>query len=199
MIFGLLRPGEICGLLVHDVSVPKLGGFSSACVLAIRSPKIRRSFGRHQHVVIHGRACLEWLGWLLHGVPGPLKVWPSSLSVFRATFQAVVRRADLESLRFSPAGLRAGGATHLVGLSMDLSRVQFLGRWKAHASMSIYVQEAMSALVWVQIPLPILSIMYLVLEECSVPLSIPPQVPWPALFSRRSQWRSLRPSQLRRT
>ena len=188
---GLLRPGELVGLRRGDILLPRPHSLSKNVVIAIRSPKNRKYFGRQQFVTITDPMCIRWLSWLIELLPSPVKLWPSSPSVFRATFQTLVKRGGLTGHRFTPAGLRAGGATHLVAMGMDLSRVQFLGRWRAHQTMAIYVQEATAELVLMQISGPMSQCISAVLQEAADSLLQPPRLPWGAFFSRRRQWRTL--------
>ena len=51
--FGLLRPGEICGLLAADIALPDSWVFAArGAVLRIEAPKNRRHLSRHQFVLI---------------------------------------------------------------------------------------------------------------------------------------------------
>ena len=88
---------------------------------------------------------------ILQNMPLYLKLWPPSIASFRFIFLQVVQRCGLEEYGFTWGGLRAGACTHMIVRDEDMSRIQFLGRWRSHASMSSYVQEAASSLVWIQI------------------------------------------------
>ena len=144
---GLLRPGEIANLRVEDVSV-SLSVYRPNAVLAIRSPKTRNWNGRHQFVLIEDLSTVQWLKWLVDNVPKTTKVWTGSAATFRTSFLQLTQRAGLETLRLSPAGLRAGGVTDMIRSGADVGRVRFLGRWRAEGTMIAYIQESMSAHVW---------------------------------------------------
>ena len=181
---GLLRPGELLNLRSQDVSVSDVWDDHQYLVLAIRNPKTRRFGGRHQHVVIHDKFCIGWLRWLCRDLPPSMKIWPFSQDVFRTWFRKVLSRGGLQQFRFTPGSLRAGGTTHLVIQGMDLTRVQFLGRWRANSSMSVYVQEAMASLTWVHLSAELKHTISMTVLESRQLVSSPPLIPWWCLFQR---------------
>ena len=46
---------------------------------------------------------------------------------------------------FTPASLRAGGATHLLETGVPISNIRFAGCWASEKAMSVYLQEAEAA------------------------------------------------------
>ena len=197
--FGMLRPGELLKLTAADVSISTNAAGDLTAILALTSPKTRRFGGRSQFSLVQETQAVKWLEWLIRGLSDPVRLWPSSASSFRSTFKAVLVRGAIENCNFSPGGLRAGGATELVADGFDVGRLKFLGRWRAEKSMISYIQEAMSARVWVKIPRDIKILISVTVEEAQPFLRAPPRPPWAAFFSRGRQWRSMAaPPRMRR-
>ena len=190
--YGLLRPGEMLQLRTKDTHVANEEDRPQLAILAIQTPKTRRFAGRQQFVVIKDVYVIAWLRWLTHGLPPSLILWPSSSNMFRTIFIKIIERCGLQGHKFSPAGFRAGGCIHFVVRGWDLSRVQFLGRWKSHCSMVSYVQEAVASLVWVQLDVRTRLVIRQTLATASSIAKLPPSLPWAVFFSRRAHWRSVR-------
>ena len=104
----LLRPGEICRLLVKDMHFCADG---RQVVIAIRRVKTPTAFGRAQFVVLHCRLTRRLLAWLVAALPNEMKIWPGSVAKFSQFFVAVLHRLGLSRLPLTPGGLRAGGTT----------------------------------------------------------------------------------------
>ena len=83
-----------------------------------------------------------WLPLVVAGVPGALQ----------ETCAVLVSHAGLERCGFTPASCRPGGATHYFLKGIAVEQLQFMGRWRAVATLRSYVQEAMAVLVWQQLP-----------------------------------------------
>ena len=86
----------------------------------------------------------------------------------------MVVRGNVSGFGFVPAGLRAGGTTHLVLHGAEIGRVQFLGRWRATQTLQSYIQEAMSALVWHRFPMHTKALIQTIVIEGSGVLRFPP-------------------------
>ena len=70
-------------------------------------------------------------------------------AAFRARWDCLCDRLGLphrDGARFTPASLRAGGATWLYQVSGVLDAVQWRGRWTSGAMLTHYVQELPEAL-----------------------------------------------------
>ena len=61
-------------------------------------------------------------------------------SVFRSGFEAL----DLHHVGFTPASMRAGGATHLFREKENLAALQYLGRWSKASTLRHYLHDAFS-------------------------------------------------------
>ena len=145
--FGLLRPGEIFNMRCEDVSLPNAISLGSPfAVLRIRSPKNARQMGRHQYTTVKHPDVGDWLVWLIHDrKTSGSAVWPGSQQKFRRFFKICCDKLGIAHCKFSPASLRAGGATwHVDQTSSDIGRLRFEGRWTNLRSLEHYVQVARS-------------------------------------------------------
>lgn len=142
--FGLLRPGELLNLRSADVVLPNsLALAGEFAVVRIVRPKNARQMGSQQYVEIRHPDAINWLSWLKCQAPKPEStLWPSTATKFRVLFKHICSSLQLETLRLSPASLRAGGATWLVDEGVEISRIRFLGRWAHMRSLEHYIQVA---------------------------------------------------------
>ena len=186
---ALLRPGELIGLRAKDVNVSELWDARQYLVIAIASPKTRRFGGGHQHVFIRDPSCVAWMRWRTKDLHPIVKLWPSTSHMYRAWFSRVLSRCGLGDFRFTPGSLRAGGTTFMVTEGIDLTRIQFLGRWKSNNSLNVYVQEAMTSLTWIRLSESLKAQIRLTVMESTQISYLPPVAPWWFLFSRSVQWR----------
>ena len=63
-----------------------------------------------------------------------------------------MNRLGLSPTRFTPGGMRAGGATHEYLQGTSLERVMWRGRWDAITTFHHYIQEASSVLALGDLP-----------------------------------------------
>ena len=98
--------------------------------------------GIQQYVEIRHPDAANWLACLKSERQPEAALWNSTPHRFRSMFKSVCRSLNIESLRLSPASLRAGGATWLVDQGIEVSRVRFLGRWAHMRSLEHYIQVA---------------------------------------------------------
>ena len=59
---------------------------------------------------------------------------------------------NLCALNFRPYSLRRGGATHWFSKHGSLDRVIVLGRWQAHRTARIYLNEGLAVMAEMAIP-----------------------------------------------
>ena len=150
--FGLLRPAEVTGLRFRDIMIRRSNGVASSAILCLTDPKNRASLGKSQFAVIRDPGTAQYLEWMSAGAPRDARLWPSSGPRFRELFQLLLARVGLDSVRFTPASLRAGGATWLfLEIGCDVQRLQYLGRWTSTSSLYCYIQEAVAHLIWIQL------------------------------------------------
>ena len=149
----MLRPGELCALLREDVVIPNslsLGG--PYITVRIANPKNKRHFGRQQFVVIQHPNSVSWVTWVVSCAKPDAQLWPGSTQEFRNMFRLALTKLKLQHCRFSPASLRAGGASFFSHTGMELGKVRLLGRWAAEASLQHYVQVATAEQVLPKLP-----------------------------------------------
>lgn len=152
--FSLLRPGELLALTVGDISLPNsLSLGSSHLVVRIKTPKNSRQMGLNQFSSVQHPHVVNWISWLVSTKERANdKLWPFSPQKFRQLFQLVCSKLKLPARVFSPASLRAGGATWLVDEGCEIQRVRFLGRWVNLRSLEHYVQVARAQQIALEIP-----------------------------------------------
>ena len=143
----LLRPGEMCRLTRRRVRLPGGAGPRAAVgMVVITDPKTARTGAKVQHVVIYDGLVIALcrLMWstllpdqsLVAGNTCGLERW------FRRAMAALL----LGERQFTPAGLRAGGATHDYLNGSTVERLMWRGRWAALSTLKHYVQECASVL-----------------------------------------------------
>jgi hypothetical protein len=143
----LLRPGEILSAHVGDLMFGE-----DALVVALRDPKTKTWMGRAQFATVRDGPTIAWMRWFLQGQPPGYPLWPGSPALFRKLVRCLLAKAGLERCGFTPASCRPGGATHYFLKGIAVEQLQFMGRWRAVATLRSYVQEAMAVLVWQQLP-----------------------------------------------
>ena len=78
--------------------------------------------GIQHYVEIRHPDAANWLAWLKSERQPEAALWNSTPHRFRSMFKSVCRSLNIESLRLSPASLRAGGATWLVDQGVEVGR-----------------------------------------------------------------------------
>ena len=117
-------------------------GEEDCLALCIDNPKTKRSGGRVQHVVIRDADTVKWVSWLVAHLQVHEPLFTISGPVLRRRFAEICAAAGLEEFGFTPAGLRAGGATYLYMAGVAIDRLRFVGRWRVLSSLEHYIQEA---------------------------------------------------------
>ena len=140
----MLRPGELLRLTHSDISLP--GSFVMSkkhAALRVTSPKNRRQFGEHQFVLLKNQNTIAWLEKVhIEGLDDP--IWPLSVRAFGIRFKQLMKELSVETLKFSPASLRPGGATLYYNQNVPISTLRFMGRWTVEKSLEHYIQLAMA-------------------------------------------------------
>ena len=153
--FGLLRPGELFRVVVADIGLPNsLSLAGDFAVIRISQAKNARQMGRQQFATIRNWDTINWLSWIVNCLRNPKqKLWCSSPQKFRKMFREVCIRLQIGNHRFSPASLRAGGATWRVDLQgEDIAKLRFDGRWTNLRSLEHYLQVARAQQLMLDIP-----------------------------------------------
>jgi hypothetical protein len=144
--FSLLRPGEMFALTRQLVSLPGqlLGNAAAFAVVGIIGPKNKKQLGKYQFSVCRSANATAWLTWFCDGLLPCERLWPGTAKDFRKRFKLLLKYLGLEDLNFSPASLRAGGATYLFMHGVDPSRLKFYGRWASERTLAHYLQESVT-------------------------------------------------------
>ena len=185
----LLRPGEICKLIVEDLHFPQTSWDSETCVVRLRDPKNRSSLGRFQFALIRDVAIVRWLRWYTEGCDAQTKLWPGSPAKFGKAFKHLLCRLGLERLGFTAGSMRPGGATKAFVEGMSIANLKYLGRWRVEHSLETYIQEAMCQLTSSRLTECEQSSLHALLAACSGQLDTPPSQHWSVFCSRAAQWR----------
>lgn len=175
--FGLLRPGELLNLTKRDVELPNQLTFGAPCItVRIQKPKNYRQLGHSQFSVIRQTDTCNWVTWLIHHTKAPDdKLWPDSAVAFRRVFKNQCTRLLGKGHRFSPASLRAGGATFLFDMNVDVNRLRLLGRWTHVQSLEHYIQLAKSQQLVLQVRQKAVQRITKLLQSGNFLLALPPR------------------------
>lgn len=71
-------------------------------------------------------------------------LWSFSQSEFRRSFKILLSTLCCDECKFSPASLRAGGATFLFDQCSDIGRLRLMGWWASMQSLEHYIQVGKS-------------------------------------------------------
>ena len=112
-----------------------------------------RAAGRIQHVVITDPFVLMMAQWAWSGWAPTRSLTGWQLKDLARWFQQVLTAVGLPPLRFTPAGLRAGGCTHAYLSGSSVEQLLWRGRGAAVGSLRHYVQESASVLALWRLPL----------------------------------------------
>jgi hypothetical protein len=161
----LLRPGEMCRLERRHVRLPGDAGWhSNVGIVIITDPKTARTAARVQHVVIHDRIVLLLCQAVWGHLPPRQALAPGNIRCLEGWFRWAMVCLGLKERQFTPAGLRAGGATHDYLAGSPVERLMWRGRWAALSTLKHYVQECASVLATATMP-PVAQSRLMVFEE----------------------------------
>ena len=141
----LLRPVEATSIRLHDLRLesqltyyPELESFG---VLVISSPKTRKVGPRRQHVIIYDQVLLEILSLVKRRGTRSSMLYQGGVDGFRADFAALCRALEIPSGLYTPAGLRAGGATWFWLRHQNMPALRLRGRWAVERTLEHYIAE----------------------------------------------------------
>jgi hypothetical protein len=186
--FALLRPVEIAQLSREFLALPAdaILGFGQRIVCTICDPKNRAAAGRLQFSIASDPCCIAWVSWLCARLPSTWRIYTGTQIQFANMFRELVGILGLDGCGFTPASLRAGGATHMFMDGTPIDRLKFLGRWRALQSLEHYIQEAISCLVLCRLEQREADKIAAINEAFADGLA-PPLQPWWGFFDRSSQ------------
>ena len=147
----MLRPGEIAALRRGHLRLTSDSYSKNVGVVALTTSKTATRAARIQSVTITDV-------WLLQRLDRHFGTWPEKAPLCSGGTTAFTRRfmACLQSLRlagrFTPGGLRGGGAVAHFEEHANLGALQFRGRWENPRSMLHYLQLGLAASSFLSIP-----------------------------------------------
>ena len=143
----MARPGELLAAerrnLVLEDDLP--GGLAArTAFFIVEKPKTRRTAARQQHVRIRRGDVIDALTRRYGALPRAARLWPYSPYQFRQRWDRCCDALGLphvDGTGFTPASLRAGGASFLYAETDRVDVVHWRGRWVGERSVESYVQE----------------------------------------------------------
>ena len=192
----LLRPAEICKLVVADLHFPQSLWDPEKCVVRLRDPKNRSSLGRFQFCLVTDRSLVQWLQWFTEGCSPDTRLWAGSQAKFSKMFHKLVRLMGLDRLQLTPGSLRPGGASRAFMEGCSIANLKYLGRWRVEHSLETYIQEAMCQLCSTCLTDDEHSALHQLTVSCSEQLQSSPALHWSVFLSHAAQWRGRRGKQV---
>ena len=141
---GLFRPLELTRILRSHVVLPSsfVFGIQHVALISVHSPKNRRFAGRMQFRMVRDPVTIQWLEWLCAGLAPESYIFPVTTHFLRECMTKLGRMFQTTHLKYTPAGLRAGGATQKFLDGLPLDQLKFAGGWTSVKTLEHYVQEA---------------------------------------------------------
>ena len=146
--YCMLRTGELLALRASAFLANKDQG---QVLISLGMTKGGKRHGAAESVVLgisHGvRLVKRW-----KQIASTSQSLTSSPASWRKLFNSAVEALKLESHGFRPYSLRRGGATFWFAKHQNLDRILLQGRWHAHKSARIYIDEGLSMLASLKLP-----------------------------------------------
>ena len=146
--YGLLRPGEMLKLKRGDLRFLTRDDDTLILVIGIKDPKNRSAMGRTQFATITDSPTVAWAHWLFSHQTPLTRLWPDSKDRFVGVFRTGLKLCGACSLNLTLGSLRPGGTTHSFINGTEVHRIKLAGRWANEQSLTHYIEEAMSYMVW---------------------------------------------------
>ena len=154
MFTGLLRPGEAVCLTRDDVVLPSdLVDDHPVAFVRISRHKTVLKAGQ-QHVAIRDINVVSFLERVLPALPSSVRIFRFTPQTFRKRWDVLCERVGVVAGAdgFTPASLRAGGATFLYSRGTPIPEIRWMLRHVGESSTAHYVQEAGAALASAKLP-----------------------------------------------
>ena len=146
--YALLRPGELLALRRGDIKFMNRDDDSVILIIGIKDPKNRNAMGRTQFATISDQPTVLWAHWLFNHLSPLTRLWPSTKERFVQVFRTGLKQCGAASMQLTLGSLRPGGTTHMYLHGTEVPRIKLAGRWANENSLTHYIQEAMSFMVW---------------------------------------------------
>ena len=156
---AVCRIGEVLASLRKDLILPADVGYTSNAVfLRVQEPKTRYRAARHQMTRLEYEDLVQLISTAFGKMQPWQRLWPHSAQLLRNRFRQLLGGIGLPTERSGDSrcldlgSLRAGGATFLLMVTEDAELVRRRGRWLAHRTMEIYLQEAAATVYFPTLP-----------------------------------------------
>ena len=145
---GLLRTGELLGVLAKHVAVSKPQG---PAVISLGLTKSGKRQGAAESITVYAEdVCRRLYQW--KEAVKPMTSLTGASHVWRSRFTEVLTALGFEHFDFRPYSLRRGGATHLFQLQGKFDSIMVLGRWQAASTARLYINNGLSVLAEITLP-----------------------------------------------
>ena len=156
---AVCRIGEVLQACRRDLILPQDVGFSSTSVfLRVEEPKTRYKAARHQMSRLDYEDLVKLVSLAFGDLPNEGQLWPQSGQLLRTRFRQLLQALGLPTSQshgekpLDLGSLRAGGATFLLMVTEDAELVRRRGRWLAHRTMEVYLQEVSATVFFPRLP-----------------------------------------------
>ena len=137
---GLLRTGELLGLLKADIQVFEE---QSLAVISLGFTEGGKRRGEKEQIIVSDAELVALLALLCENMRPGESLLPTE-KFFRLRFGVILKELGLQKSGYMPYSLRRGGATSLFLETGDWQAVQARGRWQSIATAKIYVSECVA-------------------------------------------------------
>ena len=148
---GIARPGEPLNALRSDLVLPSdrmQVGSDTAYLRVGRAKSRRRGKGAVQHLTITDEVFVQFLERTVGSLPGNVKLFSGSHSVFRRRWDAVLRALKIgRDTNLTPGGLRGGGCVHSFQSGSSIQLLMWRMRLKHQITLESYLQEVVASSV----------------------------------------------------
>jgi hypothetical protein len=141
----MLRVSEMFSLRRDRLLLPSdLLSDNDVFFVNLGSTKTRRLGARMQHVRTSDSELVMLLEEFCHGAPPSARFYSGTRKQLEQDFEALLNHFAFvygSNHGFTLASLRAGAATQMYRDGVELSRIQWAGRWRSSRTLEIYIQE----------------------------------------------------------
>ncbi|MEE3330979.1 MAG: site-specific integrase [Myxococcota bacterium] len=154
MFVGLMRPGEAVSVTRADFVLPS-DVLDDSHVVFVRISRHKNVLkAGQQHAAIRDRSVVAFFEKVLGSLPRSTRIFHYTPQTFRKRWDTICARIGVVSGAdgFTPASLRAGGATYLYTRGVSIPKIRWLLRHAGESSTAHYIQEASAALASASLP-----------------------------------------------
>ena len=146
--YTMLRTGELLGLRSSALMAAK---GQSQVLISLGMTKGGKRHGAAESVVLGVTTAVGFVKRWKH-LASPTQSLTPSPAAWRKLFNDAIEALGISQYGFRPYSLRRGGATWWFSKHQSLDRILVQGRWHAHKSARIYIDEGLSMLASMRIP-----------------------------------------------